>query len=218
MGARSKNFYNQIFAKSGYEAEAKTIQDLYLAGDKKAAEAAIPADYLAKSSLVGASSFVAERLGALKASGVTSLNVSLAGDSLKDRLHQCESLRRLVDDLASGAPARCKRAVIAVRERLAALPLTVDKSAVNGGVGDLGRVVFVHGHVGRLRLRQGEVAADIDEAARSVDPDAVRGHRHLATLARPDHLAAGHDDDGVEHLGVTKERAAGEDDGVGDRA
>ena len=52
MGARSKNFYNDIFAK-GYEAEAKIIQDLYLAGDKKAAEAAIPEDYLAKSSLIG---------------------------------------------------------------------------------------------------------------------------------------------------------------------
>ena len=57
MGARSKNFYNDIFAKSGYEAEAKIIQDLYLAGDKKAAEAAIPDDYLAKSSLIGPEGF-----------------------------------------------------------------------------------------------------------------------------------------------------------------
>lgn len=99
MGARSKNFYNQIFAKSGYEKEAKEIQDLYLAGDKKAAEAAIPADYLAKTSLVGSESFVRERLQALKASGVTSLNVSLAGNTTEERVAQCESLRNLVDQL-----------------------------------------------------------------------------------------------------------------------
>ena len=69
MGARSKNFYNDIFAKSGYVDEAKVIQDLYLAGDKKAAEEAIPADYLAKSSLIGPEGFVKERLYALRESG-----------------------------------------------------------------------------------------------------------------------------------------------------
>ena len=53
MGARSKNFYNDIFSKSGYAEEARIIQDLYLAGEKKAAEEAIPDDYLAKSSLIG---------------------------------------------------------------------------------------------------------------------------------------------------------------------
>jgi F420-dependent oxidoreductase-like protein len=100
MGARSKNFYNQIFAKSGYEAEAQTIQDLYLAGDKKAAEAAIPAEYLAKSSLVGPEGFVRDRLAALKESGVTALNISFAGESREQRVQQCEMLRRLADDLA----------------------------------------------------------------------------------------------------------------------
>jgi len=99
MGARSKNFYNQIFAKSGYEKEAKIIQDLYLSGEKKAAEAAIPADYLAKTSLVGDPGFVRERLQALRASGVTSLNVGFAGNSSDERVAQCEQLRKLVDEL-----------------------------------------------------------------------------------------------------------------------
>jgi F420-dependent oxidoreductase-like protein len=99
MGARSKNFYNDIFAKSGYVDEAKIIQDLYLAGDKKAAEAAIPDDYLAKSSLIGPESFVKERLYALKESGVTSLNVSFAGHSTDERVTECEKLRNLVDSM-----------------------------------------------------------------------------------------------------------------------
>jgi F420-dependent oxidoreductase-like protein len=99
MGARSKNFYNDIFARSGYPAEAKLIQDLYLSGKKKEAEAAIPAEYLARNSLVGPDSFVRESLQVLKASGATSLNISLAGETLRDRVEQCEKLRKLVDDL-----------------------------------------------------------------------------------------------------------------------
>ena len=99
MGARSKNFYNDIFSKSGYPAEAKLIQDLYLSGEKKAAEDAIPDDYLAKSSLIGDPGFVKERLYALRESGVTALNISLAGKDRADRVAQCESLRNLVDTL-----------------------------------------------------------------------------------------------------------------------
>jgi len=99
MGARSKNFYNDIFSKSGYVDEAKIIQDLYLAGDKKAAEEAIPADYLAKSSLIGPESFVKERLYALRESGVTSLNVNFAGQNAEERVAQCEKLRNLVDSM-----------------------------------------------------------------------------------------------------------------------
>ena len=99
MGARSKNFYNEIFAKSGYADAAREIQDLYLAGNKQAAEAAIPDDYLAKNSLVGPKSFVRERLAALQESGVSSLNVSFAGTTTEERVRQCEQLRTLVDSM-----------------------------------------------------------------------------------------------------------------------
>jgi F420-dependent oxidoreductase-like protein len=99
MGARSKNFYNDIFSKSGYEAEAKLIQDLYLSGKKKEAEAAIPAEYLARNSLIGPEGFVRERLYALKESGATSLNVAFSGDTVEDRVAQCAALRNLLDTL-----------------------------------------------------------------------------------------------------------------------
>jgi len=99
MGARSKNFYNDIFSKSGYAAEAKQIQDLYLAGEKKAAEEAIPEEYLARNSLIGPDSFVKERLHALKESGVSSLNVSFAGKNPAERVAQCERLKNLVDTM-----------------------------------------------------------------------------------------------------------------------
>ncbi|MCP5181498.1 MAG: LLM class F420-dependent oxidoreductase [Pseudomonadales bacterium] len=99
MGARSKNFYNDIFCKSGFAKEAKLIQDLYLAGDKKAAEAAIPDDYLARNSLIGDEGFVRERVLALKESGVTALNVGFMGSSTAERVANCEKLRNIVDSL-----------------------------------------------------------------------------------------------------------------------
>jgi F420-dependent oxidoreductase-like protein len=99
MGARSKNFYNDIFSKSGYEKEAGIIQDLYLAGDKKAAEAAIPDEYLANNSLIGPEGFVRDRLYALKEAGVSSLNVGLSGRTSAERVKTCEALRNLVDTL-----------------------------------------------------------------------------------------------------------------------
>ena len=42
MGARGKNFYNDLFCDYGFEKEAKEIQDLYLDGKKQDAEAAGP--------------------------------------------------------------------------------------------------------------------------------------------------------------------------------
>ena len=39
MGARGKNFYNELAARYGFEAEAREIQDLYLAGNKRDAAA-----------------------------------------------------------------------------------------------------------------------------------------------------------------------------------
>ncbi len=99
MGARDKNFYNDIFSKYGYEAEALKIQELYLGGRKKEAEAAIPGDFIEASSLIGPEGFVRDRLAACKESGVTALNVSFFGSSTMERVKQCEDLRRLVDTL-----------------------------------------------------------------------------------------------------------------------
>src|SRR6266576_3543102 len=41
MGSRQQNFYNQLVTRYGYEAEARTIQDLYLDGKREEAMAAI---------------------------------------------------------------------------------------------------------------------------------------------------------------------------------
>jgi alkanesulfonate monooxygenase SsuD/methylene tetrahydromethanopterin reductase-like flavin-dependent oxidoreductase (luciferase family) len=97
MGARSKNFYNDTFSKYGYERDAKAIQDLYLAGKKDAAEAAIPQSYIDATTLIGPDGFVRDRLAALKDAGVNALNVGFVGRTRDDRIRYCEKLRNLVD-------------------------------------------------------------------------------------------------------------------------
>ena len=79
MGAKGKNFYNNIFRKYGYEQEAEQIQDLYLDGKKDDAMALVPQDYLDATALVGDEGFVRERVEAYRAAGVTHLQISPTG-------------------------------------------------------------------------------------------------------------------------------------------
>ena len=80
MGARGKNFYNELACQYGYEKEAKEIQDLYLGGNKRDAEALVPQEWLEAGNLVGPASYVKERIEAFREAGVTNLSVSPASD------------------------------------------------------------------------------------------------------------------------------------------
>jgi F420-dependent oxidoreductase-like protein len=80
MGARNKNFYNDLACQYGYEKEAKEIQDLYLDGHKRDAEAKVPLEWLEAANLVGPESYVAERIAAFREAGVTNLQVVPASD------------------------------------------------------------------------------------------------------------------------------------------
>ena len=80
MGSRDRNFYNNVFRRYGYEAEAETIQELYLSGRKREAEEAVPDDYLRATVLAGDEGFVRDRVEAYRAAGVTRLSVTPGGD------------------------------------------------------------------------------------------------------------------------------------------
>jgi alkanesulfonate monooxygenase SsuD/methylene tetrahydromethanopterin reductase-like flavin-dependent oxidoreductase (luciferase family) len=75
MGARGKNFYNDLVCRYGYEAEAAHIQDLYLDGKKLEAAAAVPDALVDEVALVGSREEIADRLPAWRACGVTTLVV-----------------------------------------------------------------------------------------------------------------------------------------------
>ena len=99
MGAREANFYNNLATWYGYGEAAAAIQDLYLAGQKKAAEAAVPEDLLVKTALIGTEGHVRDRLRALADSGVRTLTVRPAAGDHADRVRLIERLRSLIDQL-----------------------------------------------------------------------------------------------------------------------
>jgi F420-dependent oxidoreductase-like protein len=75
MGAKGKNFYNDVVRRYGFEEAAEKIQDLYLDGKKTEAEALVPDELLEATSLCGPESYVAERIEAFRAADVTHLQV-----------------------------------------------------------------------------------------------------------------------------------------------
>jgi F420-dependent oxidoreductase-like protein len=79
MGARGQNFYNALARRYGYEAEAEQIQELYLTGKKQEAAAAVPAELLELTSLIGPPGYVKERIAAYREAGVTVLNITPVG-------------------------------------------------------------------------------------------------------------------------------------------
>ncbi len=88
MGAKGKNFYNDVAKAYGYEREAEEIQDLYLQGKKKEAEALVPQEWLEAANLVGPASYVKERIEAFREAGVTSLSVVPASDDPAGTIRQ----------------------------------------------------------------------------------------------------------------------------------
>ena len=97
MGAKGKNFYNELAIRYGFEREAAEIQDLYLAGKKREAEAAVPAEFLELTTLCGPRSYVAERVAAFAEAGVTHLQVHPLAQPGQSAASLIEAVRSMVD-------------------------------------------------------------------------------------------------------------------------
>jgi F420-dependent oxidoreductase-like protein len=76
MGARGVNYHYEVFARMGYEAEAKIIQDHYLSGDKKAAIAAVPTKMVEDVALVGPWPKITDEIQRWKQTVLTTLSVN----------------------------------------------------------------------------------------------------------------------------------------------
>jgi F420-dependent oxidoreductase-like protein len=95
MGARDRNFYNQLFQRYGYEAEAREIQDLYLSGKKQEAAAAVPASFLEETSLCGDEGYVKDRIAQYKDAGVTVLNITPIAPDLEGQQRMVAKVKDL---------------------------------------------------------------------------------------------------------------------------
>jgi F420-dependent oxidoreductase-like protein len=76
MGARGKNFYNDLFARYGWEDEARAIQDAFLDGRQRDAAALVPDAFVDQVALVGPKERIRDRLDAWRESGATTMLVS----------------------------------------------------------------------------------------------------------------------------------------------
>lgn len=99
MGAKGKNFYNEVARRYGWEDEAATIQDLYLDGKKEEAAAAVPDEMLERMSLIGPRSHVAERLAAMSEAGVSTINVLPLAGTPAERTQLIGEVKSLAADL-----------------------------------------------------------------------------------------------------------------------
>src|SRR5439155_8746831 len=75
MGARGRNFYNDLACRYGYDGAAKEIQDLYLDGKKQEATAAVPDELVDEVALCGPRERIAERIDVWKQSPITTMIV-----------------------------------------------------------------------------------------------------------------------------------------------
>jgi F420-dependent oxidoreductase-like protein len=77
MGAKGKNFYNDLAVRYGFEAAAAQIQDLYLSGRQGEAMMAVPAALIDEVALVGPKERIRERLSRWQNSAITTMNISV---------------------------------------------------------------------------------------------------------------------------------------------
>ena len=95
MGSREKNFYNALVSRYGFEEAAKEVQDLYLAGKKDEAAAALPAELIDQTTLCGPKERVGERLAVYRDAGVGTLITTPIALSTGDRARMLRELAEL---------------------------------------------------------------------------------------------------------------------------
>ena len=100
MGSRDKNFYNQLAVRMGYDAAAAEVQEKFLARDYDGAGAAVPFEFIDRTSLIGPRERVQERLHAFADAGVTTLSVATYAATLDERLTTLRTMAEVLD--ASG--------------------------------------------------------------------------------------------------------------------
>ena len=95
MGPKDNNFYAKLVSRYGFEAEANAIQDLYLAGKREEAAAAIPGELIDKVSVCGPPDHVRERLRVFDEAGVGTLGVTPMAFQFDERQAQLRHIAEL---------------------------------------------------------------------------------------------------------------------------
>ena len=98
MGSREQNFYNQLAVRMGYEEAADTIQNLYLAKDYAGAAAAVPAEFIDRTALIGPRDRVRDRLHAYADAGVTTLSVAIYTGGIDEQIQTLRTMAEVLEE------------------------------------------------------------------------------------------------------------------------
>jgi alkanesulfonate monooxygenase SsuD/methylene tetrahydromethanopterin reductase-like flavin-dependent oxidoreductase (luciferase family) len=83
MGAKSANFHADVFSRMGYQADVEKIQDLYLAGNKKDAIAAVPLALVEDVALIGPPAKIRDELPVWEQTLITTLLLQAPPQALR---------------------------------------------------------------------------------------------------------------------------------------
>jgi len=98
MGAKGRNFSNDLVRRYGYPQEAAAIQEHFLSGRRAEAIAAVPDRLVRSTSLVGDIASVRAQVASLAAAGVTTLLVSPLAASRAERVKDIAELKQVLID------------------------------------------------------------------------------------------------------------------------
>jgi alkanesulfonate monooxygenase SsuD/methylene tetrahydromethanopterin reductase-like flavin-dependent oxidoreductase (luciferase family) len=94
MGARSKNFHNELMVRQGFPEAATRIQELFLAARKDEAAAAVPDELIDLRTLVGTPERIRTRYRAWEDSGATGLLIESIQDEAIELMAELADTRR----------------------------------------------------------------------------------------------------------------------------
>lgn len=105
MGSREHNFYKDAYARQGWHELVERVQALWLERRREEAAALIPDAFVLEANLLGTEAMVRDRIRAYRDGGVTTIQVSPAGETLAERLETLGRFMALVAEVDREAPA-----------------------------------------------------------------------------------------------------------------
>jgi len=98
MGSREQNFYNQLAVRMGYEEAADDIQNKFLSKDYMGAAAAVPQEFVDRTSLIGSRDRIKDRLHAYAESGVTTLTIGIYTTNPDEAIATVRTMAEVLDE------------------------------------------------------------------------------------------------------------------------
>jgi F420-dependent oxidoreductase-like protein len=99
MGSPTMNFYNDAYGRIGFADEVNHVRDLYLAGKRDDAVAAVPTEIALGTSFIGTDDMVRDRIRAYRKAGVTELRLQPIGRTPTEKLDTLAHMVDLVRDV-----------------------------------------------------------------------------------------------------------------------